>query len=438
MKSINFYKPLTKTNQKLLFKTEDQLFAFRKIIDELGIDSDIQKALNALSNIYIPVGKKNLIKKIKFLKIKQEVPTWSNKEIKSYSEINSATEEQINFYNYFKENFLKGKYIHLKGNSNYAYILHYHLLEDYLKHRDGELLDGQLKALDEFCYKKLKVYIHSQIQYIKRRDESRSFGSDSCNLGTRYKNKLKFNEQEIEWLNKFESPSNVFISIEECCIAVIKQFLLVLKELNLRLWKKGTSIVKETTYLKEGIKKYCEDKFDPYWGYCNKRYLDYFAVHLVYLTIFERVENSVRVVYQQRGKLKDDFFYPPVNIEFENRIGNVLNQVIDLLKDNIEKPDISTQIKLNTRFVNSWDSEFKKLTNSFSANKTKDFINGISLIRTSNKKDPKIVNVLFEASTFIAKYNKVVALQYYAKYIFDNVKKKKFNNKQITKKSQKL
>ncbi|MBC8386079.1 MAG: hypothetical protein H8E57_11235 [Candidatus Cloacimonetes bacterium] len=212
---------------------------------------------------------------MKITKIKREVPIWRNKKIKSYSEINRTSEEQINFYNYLKENFLKGKYIDLEGNDNYAFILYYNLLEDYLAHRDWKLLDRQLKAL-EWYYKLKNNILVEMIRFKKRRDESYTFGSD---LGMQFKDKLRLKEQEIEWLNRVYEQNNVFISIDGCRVAVIKQYFLVLKELNKKLKNKDTSIAKETTYLKEETKKFYEDKDDPYWGYYNIRYLDIRAEH---------------------------------------------------------------------------------------------------------------------------------------------------------------
>ena len=87
---------------------------------------------------------------------------------------------------------------------------------------------------------------------------------DAYKLGKQYKDKLDLNKQEVAWLNKFWNPSNVFISIEGCCIATIKQYLLILSNLNKKLKPEKTSISKEVDYFKEKIFE-IKEIADSYW-----------------------------------------------------------------------------------------------------------------------------------------------------------------------------
>ena len=53
-----------------------------------------------------------------------EVPYWRHMyAVSSDMLLISATEEQKNFYEYFKENFVKGKFLDLLGNTNYVFLL---------------------------------------------------------------------------------------------------------------------------------------------------------------------------------------------------------------------------------------------------------------------------------------------------------------------------
>ena len=45
--------------------------------------------------------------------------------------LSSATPEQKVFYQYFKENFLSGKCLDLKGNTNYVFLLLYELIRGF-------------------------------------------------------------------------------------------------------------------------------------------------------------------------------------------------------------------------------------------------------------------------------------------------------------------
>lgn len=123
--------------------------------------------------------------------------------------------------------------------------------------------------------------------------------------------------------------------------------------------------------------------------------------------------------------------------EFENRIGSYVNELVAKYQCEIVLPDIETQIELNAQNVNRWKIDFKKLTDSFQNNEINLFINGIINLEETNQKNPNIENIFFEASKFIANYDNVQSLKYYAKYIYYDLKSTKFDNKELTKTVQK-
>ncbi len=96
---------------------------------------------NTIENIF----SKN---ELDFYDFQKQVPSWNNKYIYSYSDILDANPEQINFFNDFKILFLEGKYIDLKGNDNYSFILLYSLLSNHGLTTNE--LQNQLKALAKY------------------------------------------------------------------------------------------------------------------------------------------------------------------------------------------------------------------------------------------------------------------------------------------------
>lgn len=219
-------------------------------------------------------------------------PYWSHSYVYSYDEINYATSEQKKYYSYFKKKVLKGEFVDIQGYTNYAFILYFDLLKEYETHKDIKLLEEQFKLLGQICPRTKSYTLMSLQDILRKRTDSYSidklrnlqepsyqfdqgfseYDPDAYKLGKQYKDKLGLNKQEIAWLNKFWNPSNVFISIEGCCIATIKQYLLIIRNLNKKLKLQNTSIAQEVDYFKEKIFE-IKEVADSYWGYYDKSYM---------------------------------------------------------------------------------------------------------------------------------------------------------------------
>lgn len=100
----------------------------------------------------------------------EPVPHWRHSYVYSYSEIREANADQLSFYKIYKSAFLKGKYIDIKGNDNYSFILFYDLVENYSS--DIKKLQSHLKKLAQY-YPKTKSYGKSEI--IKKLERSDDF-----------------------------------------------------------------------------------------------------------------------------------------------------------------------------------------------------------------------------------------------------------------------
>jgi TM2 domain-containing membrane protein YozV len=382
-------------------------------------------------------------------------PYWSHSYVYSYDEINYATAEQKKYYSYFKKKVLKGEFVDIQGYTNYAFILYFDLLKEYESHKDIKLLEEQFRLLGQICPRTRSYSLMSLQDLLRKRTDSYStdklknlqepsyqfeqgfseYDPDAFKLGKKYKDKLGLNKQEIAWLNKFWNPSNVFISIEGCCIATIKQYLLIVKNLNKKLKLQNTSIAQEVDYFKEKIFE-IKEIADSYWGYYDKSYMRQRVESEIYLTIFKRVENSVRESYGHKRKVGSNPYYE-FEGEFETRIGNHVNELVTKYQKDIIFPDVETQIELNAQNVNRWKNDLSNLKDSFQEGEISNFLEGMDELEEANKKNPNIENIFFEASKIIAPYDKVQSLKYYAKYIYYDLKSVTFDNRELARTVQK-
>lgn len=383
-----------------------------------------------------------------------KVPFWVHTYVYSIRALDNASAEQKEFYSYFKNQFIQNKFINIEGNTNYAFILYFDLLKEYDKHNDIELLERQFILLGEICPKTKNYSATTFKDLLRKRNDSYSvnklnelrestnqfdyaygnYDPDEFKLGKQYKEKLNLNEQEVLWLNKFWNPTNVFISIEGCCVAVIKQYLLVLNLFDDFVLSNGISFLKETDFLKKELKKFYRENTYSDFGYYNRDYFDQISDSAIYLTIFKKVENYVREKYGHKRKIKSDFGYTTdLDNEFESRIGEIIDQLNLKYSNKIELPDLPTQLLLNAQNVNRWKAEFSEIKDRFNKVDIKSFISAVEALEVANQKNPNIEHIFYEASKFIAKYDKVQALQFYAKYIYYDLKSNKFDNKLLTK-----
>lgn len=387
-----------------------------------------------------------------------EPPYWSHTYVFSYNEIKHATKAQKEYYLYFKSKVINGEYVDIKDNANYAFILYFDFLKEFEQHRDLELLDQQFRLLGRICPKTRSYSLRSlQDELSKRKDpnsreKSRNlelpgyqfeygysnYDPDLYKLGSKYKEKLGLTKEEVTWLNKFYNSSNVFTSIEECLTATISHYVTILKELDKQLKNNETTLAKEAKYFKDKLTAMDSER-NSHWGSYATEYKASRAESEVYHTLFKRVENSVRDSFGHKRKLSGEFPYSDGTIteEFEKNIGNAFDELIVELKDNIGTPSVETQIVLNTQNVNRWKIEFEAAKTNFKKEELDKFLDAITSLEETNQKNPNIENIFFEASKFIAKYNRVQALKYYASYIYYDLKSNKFNNKELTKTVQK-
>lgn len=381
------------------------------------------------------------------------VPYWAHHYVYSYSEINSASVEQKKFYNIFKTNFSNGHYFDLEGNTNYAFILLFDLLNEYERHKDISKLEIQLKILGQ-CYPKTKSYGVSFLiekmeldgysdDVTRLREENRNnypnynsnYDYDNWQLGSKYKTKLNLNDEEVNLLNKLWYPSNNFCSIEFCCLEVLKLYIAVIFKLKAKYESDGTTIEKEFLFVADIIAR---KHFKYRNGSQNYKYSIESTTNEFYSNIFKHCENAVRESYGHKRKLNTDTYYTngESKSEYESKIISNVSELLLTLIPKVSKPDEATELELNSQTTSRWKIKFEDLITNFKSNSS-DFIKAIIELGNLNKKNPSIENIFFEASKFIAKFDKVASLILYVHYLYHDLKSATFDNKQLTKTIQK-
>jgi uncharacterized protein YraI len=381
------------------------------------------------------------------------VPYWTHHYVYSYSEINSASVEQKKFYSIFKTNFLNGEYFDLEGNTNYAFILLFDLLNEYEIHKEISKLESQLKNLGQ-CYPKTKSYgvsfliekmeLDGYSEHVARLREENRYSYQNYNsnydynywrLGSKYKTKLNLNDDEVILLNKLWSPSNNFCNIEFCCLEVLKLYLAVISELKAKYEAEGTRIEKEFTFVADVIAR---KHFKYRSSSQNYNYSIESTINTFYSTIFKYCENAVRESYGHKRKLNTDSYYTneEAKSEFDSKIITKVTELLLTLISKITPPDEATEIELNSQTTSRWKIKFEELTTNFKSNSSA-FIEDIIELGKVNKKNPSVENIFLEASKFIAKYDKIASLTLYVHYLYHDLKSATFDNKQLTKTIQK-
>ncbi len=381
------------------------------------------------------------------------VPFWAHNYIYSYTELNAASNEQKKFYNIFKTSFLNGEYFDLEGNTNYAFILLFDLLNEYDSHKDISKLESQLKNLGQ-CYPKTKSYGVSFLiekmeldgysdDVTRLREENRNsyqnynsnYDYDYWRLGSKYKTKLNLNDEEVNLLNRLWYPSNNFCGIEFCCLEVLKLFIAVISELKAKYELDGTTIEKEFLFVADVIAR---KHFKYRIGSQNYKYSIESTTNEFYSNVFKHCENAVREFYGHKRKLNTDTYYTneEAKSEFESKIISKVLVLLPSLISKVAKPDEATELNLNSQTTSRWKIKFEELTTNFKSNSS-DFIQAIIELGNLNKKNPSIENIFFEASKFISKYDKVASLTLYVHYLYHDLKSASFDNKQLTKTIQK-
>ncbi len=391
----------------------------------------------------------NIPSNIDLKKYADGVPFWAHHYVFSYDEITRATYEQKGFYSFFKESFLKGEYLDLEGNTNYAFILLFDLLNEYETNKKLLKLENYLNILGQY-YPKTKPYGNANFAKILAGDESDDaakiksenaysqnyyYNNDYWSLGTKYKAKLKLNDEEVKLLNKLWYPSNNFCGIEYCFMEILKLYISVIVELNKKFIQEGSTIDSQFTLVADVVAR---KHYNYRNGSSNYKYCLETTTKELYSYIFKHCENAVRECYGHKRKISTDVYYSNKEVKaiYESIIVSRVSEILPILINTVAPPDEETEIELYAKNTSRWKSTFEELTKNYDGN-IKKFIDSIHILAKLNKRNPSIENIFFDASKFIAKYDKESALTLYVHYLYYDLMSTSFDNKPFTKTIQK-
>lgn len=444
----------TSLNDRKIIKNEAQDELIKNRIDsimEAIASSDTKSKLDDDSIIDVTDNSYSVDSGNGLLKYSNGVPYWAHHYVYSCSEINEATNDQKKFYSIFKKSFLNGEYFDLEGNTNYAFILLFDLLDEYDISKDIYRLECQLKTLGQ-CYQKTKSYGASFLikimeatgdsDGIARLKSENKYSNEIYNadfkywkLGSKYREKLSLNDEQVELLNKLWYPNNNFCSIEYCCIEILKIYIFVIAELKAIYMVEGKTIDALFLEVADVIarKQYRYKNGTQNYKYCIER-----TVNDFYSNIFKYCENTVRECYGHKRKINTDTYYTAADAkaEYETKIIAKITSLLTVKANTVAPPDEATEIELYSKNTNRWKIRFGELTANYIDN-PKWFYDSVVALGQLNKKNPSIENIFFEASKFIASYDKTSALSLYIYYLYYDLKSETFNNKKLTKTIQK-
>jgi hypothetical protein len=347
-------------------------------------------------------------------KYNNSVPYWTHHYVYSYSELKDASAEQKKFYFFFKNKFLNREYLDLEGNTNYAFILLFNLLDEYESHKDIAKLEKQLQALGQ-NYPKTKSYCNSFLikkmnligysEGVTRIQEETKYVQYWWKLGNKYKDKLNLNEEDVNLLNDLQYSSNSFNGIEFCMIEILKLYISTCNRLKQAYIDEQTTIEIEFEKIAKIVLAY---KTVNYY---------YYTITSFYSHIFKCCENAVREYYKHR-KLNVDYYYSEsAKKEYEERIFSKVTVIISDLIAQITQPNEEIEILLFAQSTGRWKYQYKEIKENYNNNNSQ-FVDRVIKLSELNKLNQQgVEDMFYEATKFIVKYDNETAIKLYFYYL---------------------
>lgn len=379
-------------------------------------------------------------------KYPQGVPHWEHVYIYSTRELVYATPIQQDFYQEFRKAFHREEYYDLEGNSNYAFILLFQLVESYTHISDLPRVERALERLGEF-YPKTRTYIRSSL-YDHMNDIGDAIGiekyqpvyqygyrstwEDAWLLGNKHKKRLGLSDAHVKLLNKIPYQRNVFLDIQFCGDEVMRLFLRVASTLEKDFERFGSPLTNEIAEVYDVIAR---KHFRYRKGSAN--YRDVIASGEANLldVLFRYCENAVREQFgNKRKRSVDQLYRGEAHDAFEDRFVSKLLLLIEFEVGAVERPDRDTEIALNSQNPTRWKAQLDKLKETTSS---REFVDSVIELEKLNEHNQARENIYFEASKFVAKSDKNAALELFVRYVDCDLRSDKFDNKKLTKTVQK-
>jgi hypothetical protein len=268
------------------------------------------------------------------------------------------------------------------------------------------------------------------------------YGYDMPKLGKQYRKKLGLTPQQVDWLDKFWPPHNVFIELTGCCIATIQLYLQALPALEAAVLLAGSSlaeVVAQTQQESLRLRKAVPNPYGYSWVEYDEGYQRQQIEATIYSTIFRRCENVVRQAYGHKRKLAAEFtgMDGALATVLELQVGRPLDALLPSLVATINAPDEATEVALNLQNVTRWKQQLDHLAERLTPATMQGFVEGVQQLGQRNARNPALENIFFEASKLMAKLDREAALRFYLQYVYHDLLSVTVNNKPLAKTIQK-
>lgn len=263
-----------------------------------------------------------------------------------------------------------------------------------------------------------------------------NFVAQYWGLGTKYKAKLRLNDNEVKMLDALIDTDNKFNSIEFVAIELIRMFFDSIDHLKEEFAKTGTCMEEQTNLIAE------LELTQRYKLWKNsKSYMAQLPVfaNSINQVIYKICENNLRCHFfiGRKTDLKYYIYSNDALAEFNTRFGKIIDLYIPIRVAEMKECDEVTESQLNEYNRSRWKNQLDILKDKCENYGHQIFYERVVTLGIRNKTNPAVENIFFDASKFMAKLNKEVALKLYVYYIYYDLHSATFDNKQLAKTIQK-
>lgn len=367
----------------------------------------------------------------------QVAPYWGHIYIYSSRDLNEANQEQRKYYKQFKADFLKGDFHDLSGNTNYAFILLFELLEKFEK-KDFSLLESRLRTLavrypatSYYARRHLldKMIEHDYEEGYDRLTYKDLLGKDdfiSANWRLIYGRKLKLSPEDILLLNDVWISQNSFVSIPQCGLEVTRIYVGIRKALDATYKKRGLD--KDAEY-KAMMDIIARKQYRYHFG--SQNYL-YFIQQSQTINgyLLKYAEQVLRIVY---GMVKSGAATSASGFEFlENDVAtymydhttSLIHQEVQSLIDAIPPIDEPLEIQLNAISSRRWKLSFDLSGDIFNELGKDGFLSKLKEVLSQNVKNRSLEIIHLDVAKYLINYDKQLSLEHFLRYIRENQKRR--------------
>lgn len=232
-------------------------------------------------------------------------------------------------------------------------------------------------------------------------------------LGQRYGAKLNLNSLELRILDSIRFQENNFTSIGEIREAIIKLFLVTIRELEKQYKAIGSSLKDEMKILREEI----ATKYFHYKKTSQKYfYWKSISSGIIFHNILKLIENIFRDIYNVKRKAIPEKYCYLIDIQ-DSRGLNMFTEVRKIALENVEYRDlsVSTELILNAQNVNRWKFEFDEILKS--SKNGQEFMDSVDNLIERNIKNLNYPLIYFESIKKVQTYDASLALIFYLLYV---------------------